>query len=197
MADTYDDDFDQEIGAAPVAKFPTMAQLGSDGPKLKLIYGKGTDQEQTKDWAGRLVIVTPVKLEHNVKSQFAGNPPGDRMSLDVVILDGPPITNVIDKDGEVVYTFTEPLVPGQNAVLKAMYTSHTVLIGQLVKLMVNGESAPGKSQYGRVLKLNPKNAGGNKPWALGRAVDPKQAVKDLDAARAWMKANPAPDPFAS
>jgi hypothetical protein len=190
------DDIFGEVGAAPVAKFPTMAQIGSDGPKLKLVYGKGTDQEQIKDWSGRLVIVTPVKLEHNIKSQFAGNPPGDRMSVDVVILDGPPITVVVDKDGEEVYTFPEPLVPGTNAELKAMYTSHTVLIGQLNKLMVNGESARGRMTFGRVMKLNPKPGSTNKPWALGRAVDEKQAAKDSAVARAWVAAHPAPDPFA-
>lgn len=185
----------EDLGVAPVAKFPTIAQLASDGVKTKLVYGKGTDQEQIKEWAGRLVIVQPVKLEHGVKSQFAGNPPGDRMSVNITVLDGPPITQVIDKDGEVTYTFPEPLVPGQNAVLPAMYTSHTVIIGQLKPLMVNGENAPGKLTFGRLFKLNPKPGSTNKPWALGRPVDAKQAAADQKAALEWVKAHPEPDPF--
>lgn len=186
----------EEIGAAPVAKFPTMAQLASDGPKLKLVYGKGTDQQQIKEWAGRLVIVQPVKLEHNIKSQFPTNPPGDRMSVNVTVLDGPPLTTVIDKDGEVTYVFPEPLVPNENFELNAMYTSHTVLIGQLKPLMVNGENSPGKLTWGRLMKLNPKPGSTNKPWAIGRPVDEKQYKADAAKASAWVKAHPEPDAFA-
>jgi len=188
------DDFD-DLGTAPVAKYPTMAQLGSDGPKVKVVYGKGKPEEQIKETTGRLVLVRPVKLELKVPSSFEGNAPADRLSVDVVVLDGPPITNVIDKDGDDVYTFPEPLVPNQSATLDAMYTSHTVLVGQLRDLLVNGNNAPGKWQYGRLMKLNPKPGSKNKPWALGRAVDAKLAKADADLAKAWVKTHPDPDVF--
>lgn len=189
-----DDDFD-DLGVAPVRKFPTMAQIGSDGPKVKVIYAKGKPQEQIKDTTGRLVLLRPVKLEHNVPPSTPDGKVGDRLSMDVIVLDGPPIVNVVDKDGEETFVFPEPLVPNQSAVLERMYSNHTVLIGQMKDQMTNGETAPGKWNYGRLMKLAPKNPGGNKPWAVGRAVDAKQNAEDRKIAAAWLKAHPEPDAF--
>jgi len=76
-----------------------------------------------------------------------------------------------------------------------MYTSHTVIVGQLKPLMVNGNTSPGKPTFGRIFKLNAKPGSTNKPWAIGRAADAAQAKKDAALASAWIKAHPEPDPF--
>lgn len=182
------DDFSFEAApAAKSVKYPTMKQLGTGAKPKPVTYAPGTDDEITlPKCAGRLVILKPVSgsLEKNVASRFKGAGPQDRMKVDVTVLDGDSITAVIDKDGDEVYTFPEPLVPG--FVLPGMFTSHLMILDQL-----SGAYETGGMILGRIMQLPPKTQGGNKAWAIGNYSD-----ADLKLAREWMAKNPPVDPLA-
>ena len=179
--------------AAPAAKsvkYPRMKQLGTGAKPKPVTYAPGTDDEVTlPKCPGRLVIFKPVagSLEKNVPSRFKGAGPQDRMKVDVTVLDGDPITAVIDKDGDEIYTFPEPLVPG--FVLPGMFVSHTLLTGKGGQLLDAYES--GGMILGRIMQLPPKIQGGNKAWAIGNYSD-----ADLKIAREWIEKNPPVDPLA-
>jgi hypothetical protein len=184
-----EDPFDA-VPTAPTKKYPTMAQLGTGAEKHSLVYDKDGDQEQFLDSTGRLCIFRPKSVERNVKSQFANNPPSDRWKVDVIVLDGPTLLEALNKEGEVTGLFDPPIVPNTaSALIPAMYTNHTVIVGQLDQLSEGGKT------FGRVMKLKAKPGSTNRPWAIGRAADPVQAKADQALAVAWLKANPEPDPF--
>lgn len=169
--------------AATSAKYPAFAQLGSGAKKIKTTYALGTDDEQIIEGTGRLCIFRPVDLEKNVPSRFKGVPPSDRMKVDIVVLDGDKIETVLDKDGDVTYTFAEPLVPSFE--LKAMFVSQKLVVDQLTDAHRDGGMV-----LGRIVKLPPKTAGGNKAWAIGNYTD-----ADKEKAVAYLVANPVADPF--
>jgi hypothetical protein len=171
--------------AATSAKYPAFAQLGSGAKKVKALYAPGTDDEQNVDTTGRLCIFRPVDLEKNVPSRFKGVPPSDRMKVDIVVLDGEPIVAVLDKDGDVTYTFETPLTPSFE--LKAMFVSQKLVVDQLSDAFRDGGMV-----LGRIVKLPPKSAGGNKAWAIGNFTD-----ADREKAMAYMAAHPVADPFSA
>ena len=187
-----DEDLFADAPAAPVQKYPTIKQVGTGDTKVSVIYDKGGENETIKDTTGRLCIFRPVGPIKRVSDRFNPGQMKDQMTVDVILLTGPPITEVIDKDGDVVGKLDPPKVRGD--VLPAMYVSQTVLVGQLEQLLTNGK-ATGRMSVGRLFVLPPKQAGGNKPWAIGTANDPKQKAADLKLATAWVAAHPAPSLF--
>lgn len=144
---------------------PGAATSGGGRPRLHQIarglakdvtrkYAEGTDQEQTIKTRGRLVLMTPKRVERNVPGR---NGTRDRWSVDVVILDGPEITEVIDaQTGDVMAELEEALVPGEeNSLIKDMYVSSvtlgnqfegagigTMILGRLGRLPKRGDQSP-------------------------------------------------------
>jgi hypothetical protein len=92
-----------EPGSSGGGKFPSMKQL-----------------------AGRLLLVQPHTLTKGVVGAFG---PQDRMTSHVHVLDGDPITEVLDKDGDVAFTPDEPWTPP--VTLEDLYISQRGLVNQL------------------------------------------------------------------
>jgi hypothetical protein len=144
MADTEVDPFD-EPGAKGSGAFPGVAQL-----------------------KGRLVIIKPLNLEKHVPGVEAGKFV-DRITADVHVLDGEPITAALDKDGDIKAEFDEPLVPA--FVLESMYLSQTVLVNQLRAAYKNDGIV-----LGRIGQDPARKKGQNKAWVLETANDADKAT---------------------
>lgn len=187
-----EDDLFEDAPAAPVTKYPTIKQLATGDKTVKVVYAKGEDNEVVKDTTGRLCIFRPSSDVKKVPDRFNPGSMKPQIQVDVILLTGPPITEVIDKDGDVTGNLDPALVPGDT--IPAMFVSQSVLVGQLKQLLTNDKPA-GRMSVGRFLMLPAKQAGGNKPWAIGVAVDPKQKAADIALAKKWVKEHPAPDLF--
>jgi hypothetical protein len=176
----------EEAEAAPSMSPPSMKQLGKGGTKRQATYAKGTENPVVRESSGRMVLMKPVKVDRNYKNpNFKNNDPSDRWHVNIVVLDGEPIVAKEDKDGEIVSTYPEPLVPPFE--LSSAYVSNTLIAGQLEKAFAKGTMI-----IGQVMLLPPKSQGGNKAWAIGDSTDEAKKV-----ARQWIKDHPEPDEFDS
>lgn len=178
------------FGSAPVApkvKFPTMKQLGNGAKKHTAVYAAGTpDEVVRKDNTGRALLIHPVDFEKDAPSKFDKSGKADRWSVDVIVLDGEPIAEVIDKDGDSVYTFPEPLIAPFK--LEKMYISQDLLRKQLSAFVEDPNH--GHYMLVRLMLLPPLSAGGNKSWVFGGYLE-----ADAKLATEWDKANPIPSLF--
>jgi hypothetical protein len=142
-----------EPGSSGGGKFPSMAQL-----------------------KGRLLLVEPHTLTKGVDGKFG---PQDRMTSNVHVLDGPDITEVLDKDNDVSFTPDEPwttpflledLYVSQRGLvnqLKDAYKAETKVLGRLNRLKLeNGNT---------MFKLEPAEDADKK---LAREYLAKRAEKD-------------------
>lgn len=189
-ADAFDDDLFEDAPPAPTNKYPTIKQLGTGDKKVKVVYARGEDNEVIKDTAGRLCIFRPVDITYNVADKFNPGQTKDQIQCDVILLTGPPITEVIDQHGEVTGTLDPPKVPGD--LLPKMYINQTVLVGQFKQLLNTKGQFTGRMSVGRLVML----PDGRKPWAIGTAADAKQKDADIALARKWFDANKPADPLA-
>ena len=150
-------------GSKGAGKFPAMKQL-----------------------KGRLLLIEPTRLDKQITSNLNPDKKVDRMSANVTVLDGDPITNVLDKDGDVVHEFDEPLAAPHT--MEDMYISQTVLVNQLRKAY-KAES----KVLGRLVQLPAARPGENKAWAFEEPTD-----ADKDIARGYLaseKAKGKDDPW--
>ena len=184
------DDLFEDAPVAPQQKYPTVKQMGTGDVAVNVVYAKGEDNEYSRETNGRLCIFRPASKVEKVPSKQDPKKIQNRMQVDVILLTGPPITETLDKDGDVTGKLDPPLVPGD--VISKVYMSQTIVVGQLVKL--GGGDFVGKMTVGRFMQL-PATGGNSKPWAIGTAVDPKQKAADLALAKKWVKEHPEPDPF--
>lgn len=187
-------DIDDFFDAAPEVKSstrPTIKMLSRGSTPRTATYAKGGDNEQTvKNATGRTMIIRPVKVARNhVNPRFPDNPPSDRWTANIVVLDGDPITEILDKDGDVVVELAEPLVPP--FLIENMYISNGVLGSQMEQTYARSLTGEGKGMMlAQLVSLPPKSQGGNKVYAFAD-YDPSI----LPIAKAWIKAHPEPDPF--
>lgn len=163
---------DQFGGADPFAN-SDPAKPAPKGPRLRDLYG-------------RLLILVPSKVE-TVPNRL-GNPgeTQDRMTADVVVLDGgtvayggkpeemPPVPH--DKTAEVPYKFP------------AMFISSVALISQCRDALAARQQGKPGMVIGRLTK-GEDTGKGNPPWILTPATDADKAI-----GRAWLASN---DPFTS
>lgn len=135
---------------------------------------------------GRLLLITPTGIERGITSPLKKEP-HDRITADVVILDGDPIKGVLNKDNEVTHIYETPLSPPHK--LDAMWISQTVLVNQLRNAQKNSGMV-----LGRVTQLPPVKAGNNKSWSLDAPTE-----DDKKVARAYIESTKVDpdDPFAS
>lgn len=148
-----------------VDPFDDPAAQRPRGPRLREMYG-------------RLLLVIPTKLEENRPTQFK-NPDGtvqtqDRMTADVVVLDGPPINYggrpeeippiPHDKVGEIPFR------------QRAMFISAAGLISQCREALAKkvSQGRPGMV-LGRLTK-GQDTGKGNPPWILTPATDADKAI---------------------
>lgn len=188
-ASTEPDPF-EEADAAPRIKFPSMEQLATGAPKVPATYARGLENEYTGVTTGRLVLMEPVAVTFNMPSNIQGSGKKfvDRWSVRVIVLDGEPITHALDKDGDEVYEFPEPLVAP--FVLESMYVSQDILGKQLKKKWDMETEMARTMLLGRVMKLPATQRGFSKPYAIS-SLEPGYA----DIAKAYLKAHPKKDAF--
>jgi hypothetical protein len=112
----------------------------------------------------RLIIFKPVNLEKNIPGIEKGKLV-DRMSVDIHMLDGEPITELVDgygepKDVELEAPFTAPHV------FESMYVSQVVLVNQLRKAYKNDGMV-----LGRLGRDKPRQKGQQGAWTIEAASD--------------------------
>lgn len=177
------DDIFNDAPAAVGAPRPSLRQFTTGAKSVDRTYAKGEPQEYKAKMTGRLVIIEPKKIERGIVSSIKGDDGKprlqDRITADIHVLNGEPIVNQIDGEGDVKVVFKEPLVPP--FVITNAYISQTMLVQQLEDVVGTG------FRFGALGTLPPKN-GRKKPYVL---VSTTPEEKKL-AAEYWKS---RPDPF--
>lgn len=108
---------------------------------------------------GRLLAIMPTSIELKVPSIFQGGAPKDRISADVVFLDGTPIGTIV-KRNKPAENLDSPINPGD--VMGGMYISQGFVVGQL-----RPHVGTGMTVFGRLV-LDParQRGGGAVPYVL-------------------------------
>lgn len=178
-----DDIFDDAPAATGVPR-PHIQQLAKGAKPADRFYAKGEPQEfKNVKMAGRLIIIEPTKIEADVPSGIKGDDGKvklqTRITANIHVLDGEPIKEQLDGDGDVKVTFKEPLVPP--FVVSQQYISNTMLVDQLRDVVGTG------IRFG-ALGFLPSKGGRKKPYVLF-STTPEEKKK---AQEYWKN---RPDPF--
>lgn len=145
--------------------------------------GSGGKNPSFAQLKGRLLLITPTALDKGITSPMKKDP-HDRITADVVILDGDPIKGVLNKDNEVTHVYDEPITAPHK--IENMWISQAVLVNQLRNAHKSGGMV-----LGRVNQL-PARPGQSKAWTL---ESPEEA--DKAEARKYIASVPKDDdPFA-
>ena len=154
---------------------------------------------------GRLLLIRPTRpVEYNVPSKLTASGTEDRMTADIIVLDGEPVFSwystkqsetvtmserpaMVDGDGKVVAPATPLTIPAE---FKGRYVSQKVLI-KACATALDPNQPDITMALGRLQKESPAG-GGNPYWFL---ADPTAA--DIALATAWETASKAaaPSPF--
>jgi len=187
------DDMFESAGKVNFSQRPTIKMLSRGGVERKATYAAGDPAEVTvAKCVGRTVLVIPKKVDRkHVNPQYPDNAPVDRWTADVVVLDGEPISEIVDKDGDVTAELEEPLVPP--FLVSDLYISNQMLGQQMDGVYSRKLAGTGSGKIlAQIMVLPPAKKGGNKPYAFG---DASSAAKET--ALQWLKDNPEPDEFDS
>lgn len=146
--------------------------------------GKWPSLKQLK---GRLLLITPLAIE-KVPNTLSKTPGAmtDRITADVVFLDGDPIKGILDKDDEVSHTYDEPLIAP--TLMNNRFISGVRLVPRLSKALSTQGMVLGR------LVLLPKIGDKSRVWDLEAASE-----DDKKIARAYLESTKVDpdDPFAS
>lgn len=177
-----DDIFADAPAAQGVAR-PHIKQLASGDKEVKRMYAKGEPQQYEGLCKGRLIIIEPTKIERNMPSGIKGDDGKpklqDRITANIHVLSGEPITEQLDGEGDVKAVFKDPLVPP--FVIPNSYISNTMLVQQLEDVVGTG------IRFGALGFLPPKG-GRKKPYVLFNTTPAEKK-----AANEYWKNRP--DPF--
>jgi hypothetical protein len=143
--------------------------------------GSGGSYPTMKMLNGRLLLIRPTVLEKGLPNTLQPGTFRDRITADVVVLDGDDITEIVNDDGDVTAELDEPLVPPFK--LEDMYISQSKLISE-----IKSKVADKGLVIGRLARLKPLKAGQKGAWSLQVATDADRAV-----GRAYLA---SVDPFA-
>ena len=133
--------------------------------------GSGSAYPTLKQLKERLLIVIPQRLERGLPNTLNPGQTRDRLTANVVVLDGDSIDKRIDDDDN-EFPFDEPLVPPFK--LDDMYLSGAKLISETKHKLPHGEK-PAGMVLGRLTKLKPLKAGQKGAWSLVAASDADKA----------------------
>lgn len=126
---------------------------------------------------GRLLLIRPTAIEYKVPNDLQPGTFKDRITADVVFLDGETITDRIDDEG--VHTeLDEPIKPGE--VIEDYWISQTLIVRQ-VKGKIGATVNPWI--LGRLTKLAPRQKGRKGAWSLAEFTE-----ADAKRAASWMRA---------
>lgn len=147
-------------------------QFGAPAPAVGIIRPRLTDMG-----AGRLLLITPTKIERDVPNTLSEKPGAtqDRMTCDVVILDGPPFPyggNPEARGGRPHDRMAQ--IPYESL---SMWISNALIVAQCERA-VGGGMVLGRLGFGES-----KTPGRQNPWKL---TDPTEADKEI--ARAYLLA---------
>lgn len=109
---------------APAGPPPGDAPWGNPGAA-----GGGGDAPAMAQLVGRLILWKPIQFRAQVPSSIPNTAPSDQITSEAVICDGPPIEAKLNRSGQVVSTFTPPLVAP--FYLPLVYVQGTVIVPQL------------------------------------------------------------------
>jgi hypothetical protein len=173
--------------AQPTAPAPTVDQFGGADPFANSDPAKPAAKgPRLRELYGRLLILIPAKVE--VVPNRLGKPgeTQDRMTADVVVLDGGTI-HYGGKPEEV------PSVPHDKTAevphkFPSMFISSVALISQCRDALASRQQGKPGMVIGRLTK-GEDTGKGNPPWILTPATDADKAI-----GRAWLASN---DPFTS
>lgn len=180
--------------AAPQFVSPPAAPSGSDEFDVEFEdpappRGKGPRLEEMY---GRLIMIMPKGMDKGKGTDSEGKATEyDRMTADVIVLDGPPIQFGGDPAGR-------PPIPHDQVAqvphrVVDMYVSAKGLISQSSRAWAKAQAkAPGAFVVGRLGVGEKKNPAHQAPWLLTKATDAEK-----DVVRAYVRAVREADPFAS
>ena len=134
--------------------------------------GSASSFPAMKQLRGRVLIVHPTKLEAGLPNTLQPGTTYDRMTADVIVLDGDPITGRLDDDDNET-PFDEPLVPPFK--LESMFISGAKLITECKGKLPRGEQ-PAGLVIGKLTRLAPQKAGRKGAWSLETATDEQKAL---------------------
>lgn len=132
---------------------------------------------------GRLVLITPIKIERNIPNRLAKPdqngqlPTQDRMTADLVWLDGPPFLYGGDPEGNGGPPKPHTMQANIPHEARNMWITNVLLISQCER------SIGGGKVLGRLIKGEPSRPGQRPPWKL---ADPTEA--DRQIARDYLRA---------
>ena len=134
--------------------------------------GSSSTYPSLKQLKGRTLIVRPTKLEKGLPNPLQPGQTRDRMTADVVVLDGDPITERLDDDDNAT-PFDEPLAPPFK--LEDMYLSGAKMIAECKGKLPAGEK-PAGMVIGELTKLPPQKPGQKGAWSLKAASEAQKAL---------------------
>lgn len=175
---------------APVAQPAPVAPAASYGDDPFGAPAPQADRPRVLDMLGRLLLIMPKKIE-TVPNKKKPGTTQERMTADVIVLDGGPLAygGAPEKPKPIPHTKTGQ-IPMK---VTALYISQVGLVSQCQPYLLNYLAKNGGKTMalGRLDLGEAKDAESNPPYLL-RSATPEEA----QVARAWLAANPAPDPFA-
>ena len=171
-----------------------LAPLTSPAPAAAPTYGDDpfgapaprADRPRIMDLEERLLLITPKRLEENVPNNLDPKNPQDRMTADVIVLDGGPVA-FGGRPEEGVPHSKQAAVPMS---IEGMWISNKGLVSQLREALRARLSGAGKGMVLGRLHKGPKGKYPKPPWLL--TTTPTEEDKQL--ARAYLAATPQ-DPF--
>lgn len=174
-------------GYAPQAQYvppapPQQSYAGPTGDEFGTPDAIGGTRARLADAGpGRLVLITPYKIERNVPNRRAKPdangqlPTQDRMTCDVVFLDGPPFMYGGDPTGEngppKPHTETAT-IPHES---RGIFISNVLLVSQCERSLPVGNT-PARPVLGRLVKGVPSQPGLRPPWKLEDPTDADRQV---------------------
>lgn len=180
---------------------PRLHQLASGLPKPLTRYFDPNPSDPNSDKVeiktkGRLVILRPVPGTVTMQFNALAKKNQPRVSVDVVVLDGPPITEIVHgqtHETELELDEDQVIHPnGANAKIPAMFMNGAVLLQQLgvravgkdAKVDDGGPADTGTPIFGRLGRL-PKKGENAPPYALLSYTEEEKAL----AIEWWTKNN--------
>jgi hypothetical protein len=181
----------QQAYAPQPAANPQYAAPGAAGDQfVPPIPTGGARPSLAKIGAGRHVLIFPTKIERDVVSNTFKNNDGspqknDRLTADIVVLDGPPF--MYGGSTQKMTPDTLQAVPGpMSEKFMGVYVSGKIVIGQCERSV---DEKGRRSILGRLIQVPTQGQPG---WKLD---DPDENGKAL--AREWFARHPEPDQFSA
>lgn len=131
---------------------------------------------------GRLILITPIKIERGIPNRLAKPdqngqlPVQDRLTADVVWLDGPPFLYGGDPDGDGGAPKPHTMQATIPHEARNMWITNTLLISQCERSLPTAINASGTPVLGRLVKGVSSRPGNRPPWKLD---DPTEADKQI------------------